>query len=118
MIKDKATYDAVLREVQVGAAVKKEYGKNYSTIGALISTDLTSPAANSFRDAMSNDYNTVYEIERHLKQFNKNEKVEAVKGLHGSSADERDFRGTRDGHRGIAGTGIKTEPGAGEVRRF
>jgi hypothetical protein len=119
MIKNKATYDAVLREVQVGAAVKKEYGKNYSTIGALISTDLTSPAANSFRDAMSNDYNTVYEIERHLKQFNKNEKVEAVKGLHGSSADERDFRGSRSRRPRVPGADIDNTPDdAGSVMRF
>lgn len=117
MIKDKTTYDAVLREVQVGAAVKKEYGRNYPTIGSWISTDLTMPAAGSVRAAMSKDEDTVYEIERHLKQFNKNEKIAAAKGLQGTSTDERDFRGSRDGRGGVAGTD-NSPVGAGNVRRF
>jgi len=117
MIKNKAIYDAVLREVQTGAAVKKEYGKNFPTIGSLISTDLTAPSAGSFRAALTNDEDTVYAIERHLKQFNKNEKIEAAKGLSGTSTDERDFRGTRDSRGGVAGTD-NSPSGAGNVRRF
>jgi hypothetical protein len=92
MIKNKDIYSAVLREVQRGAAVKKEYGKNYPTIGSWISTDLTAPSANSFRDAMSNDTNIVYEINRHLRQFNPKESVAAEKGLSGTSSDARDYR--------------------------
>ena len=97
MIKNKDIYSAVLREVQRGAAVRKEYNQNFPTIGAFISTDLTAPSAGGFRDALSNDAKTVYEIQRHLKQFNDKEAtaIESDTDITGTSTNTKDFRGDR-----------------------
>jgi transposase-like protein len=73
MIKDKAMYDSVLKIVKTSPKIKKEWGKNFPTVGAWIGTDLQEygPDDMGAIDTKSNAIAT--KIRTHLQRVSGNE---------------------------------------------